>query len=131
MSASLKLALNDKVRHLPQPPRHCTETLQRLICVTPQSLGQLTCAATAEDAYISGFVIVGVLPRGFAQRRRRSLRIEHVVDNLKREPDAFCKMIQTRQLFFIQSIATTSAQHYRGPEKGARLVNMHELQLGQ
>ena len=78
---SLKFTLNDEVGYLSQPFRQSPEALQGVICLTPQLLGQLTCPANPQDAYVGRLVIIGVLPSGFTQRGCSGFRVEHVRDD--------------------------------------------------
>src|SRR6476620_6384148 len=123
---SLKFTLDDEVGYLSQPFRQSHEALPGVICLTPPLLGQLTCPANPQDAYVGRLVIIGVLPSGFTQRGCSGFRVEHVINDLKRKTNAFCEMVEIFQPLFVKTFATVSTEHDGCTDKSASLVDMHE-----
>ncbi len=132
MTVAQNVAYGLKARSMSaQAQRARAKTGERRKRIAPQLLGKRLCFSDAEHADVGRLVVLRILARGLAQRRRRRIGIEHVIHHLERKPDAFGKTVELHEPGGVERCAAAGAEQRRGADQRTSFVDMHELEFRQ
>ena len=84
----------------------------------------------AHQFYISGFVVISVFARCFAQRGGIGLAIEHIVYYLESQPQLGGVLIQPLQILLAQIGAAQRTERHGGADQRAGFQAVHLFQFG-
>src|SRR5208337_3481603 len=125
--SALLLPLHQEPRYLAQGCGALAELVERGVGLSNQLIGLLQRRLDAEERGIRRFVVSGVFARGLTQLLRGLGDVEHVIHDLKREPDVLSEAAQVRDLR-LAGVRVHATGHHAGSEQRARLGAMDVLQ---